>query len=50
MRTLSTLRLAFAAGTATIALSSAALAQESQALTPDGEIIVTGLKGSLFPG
>ncbi|PHQ62643.1 MAG: TonB-dependent siderophore receptor [Sphingobium sp.] len=48
MRTLSTLRLAFAAGTATIALSSAALAQESQALTPDGEIIVTGLKRQYF--
>jgi len=48
MRTLSTLRLAFAAGTATIALSSVALAQESQALTPDGEIIVTGLKRQYF--
>lgn len=47
MRTSSTLRLVFIASTAAIALSSAAQAQEPAA-TPDGEIVVTGLKRQYF--
>ena len=48
MRTLSALRLAFAASTAAIALTSAAHAQEPAPATPDGEIVVTGLKRQYF--
>ncbi|MDO7836787.1 TonB-dependent siderophore receptor [Sphingobium sp. HBC34] len=47
MRPSSARRLAFAAGTAVLALSSAAQAQ-TPAATPDGEIVVTGLKRQYF--
>ncbi|NWK94514.1 TonB-dependent siderophore receptor [Sphingobium lactosutens] len=48
MRTSSALRLAFVASTAAIALTSAAQAQEPAPATPDGEIVVTGLKRQYF--
>ncbi|CAM8672228.1 TonB-dependent siderophore receptor [Sphingobium cupriresistens] len=48
MRTSSTLRLAFIASTAAIALSSAAQAQQPAAAAADGEIVVTGLKRQYF--
>jgi len=49
MRTASALRLAFAASTAAIALSSAAQAQQAPAAgAAEGEIVVTGLKRQYF--
>ena len=48
MRASSTLRLAFAASTAAIALSSAAHAQQPAAAAADGEIVVTAMKRQYF--